>query len=78
MQQEIADKNAQITNLNGNLQTTSSLDFNELEEVIKKQNKEISRLKKEKLLQDLDSLQPKKIANYNAYLESFEGLILKF
>ncbi len=70
LQQKVQAKNIELKDIGGKEITTSSLDFIELEEVLKKQEREISRLKKEKLLANLSQINSKEIAG-NAVIAHF-------
>lgn len=70
LQQKIQAKNVELKDIGGKEIATSSLEFGELEEVLKKQEREISRLKKEKLLANLSQINSKEIAG-NAVIAHF-------
>ena len=70
LQQKISEKNLEIRNLVGKEINFQGLEVVDLEEVLKKQEKEINNLKKTKLLKNLDEIKAKEI-NGNLVLASF-------
>lgn len=78
LNEKILVKNQEIKNLGGlEIVLSQSKEIKILEEVIKKQDKEIERLKKQNLLSNLGNLTSEKIGNINLISHIFEDIEAK-
>jgi len=75
LQQKIAQKNSEIEKLGGAKQEDAKEnDAKILEEILKKRDKEIERLKKQSLLADLGKLQPETLNGATIFTHKFENV----
>jgi len=75
LQQKIAQKNSEIEKLGGAKQEDAKEnDAKILEEILKKREKEIERLKKQSLLADLGKLQPQSVNSATIFTHKFENV----
>jgi alanyl-tRNA synthetase len=76
--QKIETRNIEISELGGNQQDSQSqTDLSSLEDTLKKQEKEIARLKKSKLLSNLDDLKAEEIGGGLVIAHSFDDIEAK-
>lgn len=77
LEQKIQAKNIELKNIGAKEINSESLEFSALEDVLKKQEREISRLRKEKLLANLSQINSKEIAGNAVIAHFFDNIEAK-